>query len=379
MHYLLLTLHFIYVFALAINPVQVDCDSQCIFTDNGCSPTVNTITNCGRAPLFNGKAPYGCRPDPSNPGKFISNKYTLPSYTIINPDINDNSCTNSSFQNKCTCKCEYNNSVNYCIPMTNEDFCGQNIKWSCPIGCNYNVALQECDPSINIYTCKLDKSVYPYKCPVNCKYDGYNKCIPSDQNTNTICDLTKKITCDSKCDRMNRCCTVGYDENNKQICIPSSFDYMNICEPTIKAVCPFGYYFDIDIPYCTRFNRNNLCKINNITVMYPTQISNNINIQCKYAINIDCENMIYGAIDSCCRNSKIDPLSNKCQSTKGFICGGYLLDCPINWPRIGNSWNCRGTVEPKCLDSQMLLNVTIFQRSPLNQYQILCGPRWYYG
>jgi len=292
------------------------------------------------------------------------NTYTLPFYDVINPALAYPSlpCTNSSKSGKCPCKCEFDKNLNRCVPMTEQDFCGKKINHICPTGCKYNTTQNKCIQSLNIYLCEIDRNVYPPRCPIGCSYD-YNICMGPG------CDKKIQLVCDAECKHGACCGGKGYE------CEASGFnrDEMNTCETSIRAKCPDGYKFDIDAPLCSRFNRNNLCKVDEKIIEYPSRLSQEIGIiQCKLIREINCTDINY-IIEKCPTGCKLDIYTNKCISdNKNILCGSNLLTCPTNKIYNGHCYfdESRSSI---CPENQILFNV-----NGVTQNYSLCGYRWYY-
>ena len=291
------------------------------------------------------------------------NTYTLPFYDVINPLPSHLgsiiTCTNSSKYQKCSCKCEYDNHLGYCIPMTGQDFCGKKIIHLCPTGCKYNFTQNKCIPILNIYLCEIDKKIYPPRCPIGCTLND-NMC------TGLGCNINIQYECDALCPS-RKCCT--------GICDPGEHnDIMNICEQTIRAKCPDGYIFDVNVSFCSRFNRNNLCKISNNILEYPSRLSNEIGIiQCKLIHDINCSD-IHFIIRECPSGCKLDTFANKCiSSNKDLLCGSNLLSCPVN-KIYNNQCIFNENIPSVCSNNQILFNIV----GVTSNYS-MCGPKWFYG
>lgn len=374
MHYLIFILLILMsTYSQIINtPICGDCNFH--QSSRSCEPRANwPQQKCNPETLPN-ICPYGCKPSTNKSYVYETNKYIFPLYELINLHLpnyyENNDCTNSSKFHKCSCKCEYDTSIKHCIPMSTEHFCGQITEWNCPVNCRYDGNIHGCVPVLNIYTCKLDKTSYPYRCPTGCTYDTYkNKCIST--NGNTVCDLQKNILCNAKCN--SGICCVRKDNQ----CEPKNIDEMNICEQIIRGTCPDRYFFDNDIPYCTQFNRYDICKISNITIEYPSRISDKIkDIHCTYFTDLDCKSMTYGKINTCPLSCKLDIYKNKCTYNNNIPCGAIDLKCPIGCV-IDSTGSCNCLPERnhiRCPENYILLNI-----STISGYAYDCGPKWYYG
>lgn len=59
-------------------------------------------------------------------------------------------------------------------------------------------------------------------------------------------------------------------------------DYMNVCEPIVRLDCPFGYVINTTSLICTRYNRDRLCKVNEIRAEYPKSMENHMSkLMCR--------------------------------------------------------------------------------------------------
>lgn len=345
---------------------KMRCSGTCDFHESGnsCDPRYSGIprSECITEIQYN-ECPYACMKDNVGICRFI--KHTLPSFEIINPFFdysNKSSCTDDYQKSICSCKCEYDNNVGHCIPMIEDDFCGKKIEWTCPFGCQYNITENKCIPTINIYNCD---------CPTGCFFNKYiNKCVTTNGK---ICgnSFNKQIKCNSYCGKDIKCCKELGNE-----CQINNMNNLDICEPTIKAKCPTGYYFDIEFPKCTRYNRNSVCKIDNITIEYPLRISEKIGIiECKYFIELACEKMP-GKVTKCPSGCNLNILKNKCESKDAF-CGTVQLKNPIFMSHQNNTFDnchCFKTNYCLCCDNDDILLDYITSTSSVFR----CGPKWYY-
>ena len=207
-------------------------------------------------------------------------KYIQPTFTIIDPISSiavGQTCTNSSKHNVCTCKCEYSDLHQRCIPQSEQDFCNFSFERICPEGCKFDLSKGQCIPTMSINICEIDLLSVPPRCPIGCIFfngicKGYG------------CDNIIKTRCDAMCGVGKKCC-------GGSLCRPDYWfeEYMNTCEPTIKAECPFSYVINVTAPICTRINRNRLCKVSEIRAEYPKSLGKQYeNLQCKSLIDIDC-------------------------------------------------------------------------------------------
>ena len=388
------TIFFLATVYANLNPpvVHVACGSGFIFYNGACNIQFSGVLGDDQ-PKFNMyNCPAPCRRINSVCNTFdgIDKKFISCSGYQKIPD----KCTLNG--QHCPIQCTFSNKT--CVPTDHKYICQPMWKFRCPADCEYNEQLHRCIPLNDNAICELINQTL--QCPSNCIYKSdFKKCMSTD--INIVCGLEYKLTCPSECNlnpygtkciaNSGTICNitdiplcaegclydidhkidVSMDPNGKK-CVPR--DINTVCEKLVKFSCPQYYALNFTAPYCTRYNQDVLCRIDNVTAQYPSRLSNLYgNLTCTLRYQIDCTKP---AIRSCPSACTVDLEKNNCKSlVPNQLCGSSYLVCPRNAVRTDQGCLLPSRINPICEMNQILFNVT----ENASKYQLMCGDKWFYG